>query len=391
VRVNKQFENLFHVTAEQIKGKTAADIFPPDTAAAISRNDAEVISKAAAVDMEEIYPEDDGLHTFLTVTFPLFTTKGRMYGISRISTDITERKRLEEELHESEQRLKAILASIGEGVIVADTDGRFLLYNPVAEMLTGMGATEGPVSEWSQTYGVFQPEDMTTLMPVEEMPLFKAIKGEKSNNVEMFIRNANVPEGRFLSSTGTPITDADGKLMGGVVVMRDVTEQRQLEKLLMENDKQLRTVISSIGEGIVVTDPKGRYLLLNPKAEELLGISALDASSTHWPLKSFLFEADGETPIPPDQQPLARALKGEAVQNMNVVVRHPKLEHSRYLSVNAHPLRDEHRAISAAIADFRDITEVRRLEETVQQIEKRYRSLLGTKPTEHTEERVEEL
>ena len=375
-RINKQFEQIYGVAAGTIMGKTDFEVFPEQIAEQTYKHDTQSLKLGRAIHVEEEFEAEDKLRTFITAHFPLFSVEGKLHAICSISTDITERKRLEEQLRESEQQLRAILESMGEGVVVADKEGRFTMFNPVAEMLLGMGAVAGPPEQWSAQYGMFRP-GTSEVFPLEETPLYRAMKGEAASEVEIFIRNEFVPEGRYISVTGRPIYDAEGAVMAGVVVFRDVSEQRALERLLMENDKKLQAVIKSIGEGIVVLDKRGKFLLFNPKAQELLGQGpAVGVSLKQLPAHYFLYHPDGVTPFTFEDLPLYRAFRGEVTEEVDLVIRHPSFPEPRHIRASARPIKDEYGKVAATLSDFRDISEFKRLEEALHDFKVRYRQII---------------
>ena len=91
--VNKQFEKIFGLTSDSLRGKLDHEIFPPDIADAFHRNDLRVLHSGHPVEIEETAPHADGPHTYTSVKFPLFDGNGTINGVCGISTDITERKR----------------------------------------------------------------------------------------------------------------------------------------------------------------------------------------------------------------------------------------------------------------------------------------------------------
>ncbi len=95
--VNYRFEQLFHVGREHAIGKSDADIFPPEVAAALRANDLEVLKTGAPLEREEVVPQDDGLHTYISIKFPLYSSKGIPDIVCGIATDITGRKQAEEQ------------------------------------------------------------------------------------------------------------------------------------------------------------------------------------------------------------------------------------------------------------------------------------------------------
>jgi len=96
--VNREYERLFALRRQDIVGLTDHDLFPAPIADEFRTNDLAAIERGEPVQMEEVAPAEDGLHTYVTVKFPLADRAGVAYAICGISTDITERKRAEEEV-----------------------------------------------------------------------------------------------------------------------------------------------------------------------------------------------------------------------------------------------------------------------------------------------------
>ncbi|HSE35712.1 MAG TPA: PAS domain S-box protein, partial [Blastocatellia bacterium] len=98
ILVNNRFENLFHIGKDLVVGKSDFDLFPREMAEAFRANDVKVLEAGTAIEWEEKAPQDDGPHTYLSVKFPLCDSAGVAYAVCGISTDITERKRMEVEV-----------------------------------------------------------------------------------------------------------------------------------------------------------------------------------------------------------------------------------------------------------------------------------------------------
>lgn len=93
--INRRFEKLFHVERDSFIGKTGFDICSQEIAEAWHNNDIEVLKLGRAIQVEEEAYHDDGLHSYLSLKFPLSSTKGKIYAICGISSDITVRKQAE--------------------------------------------------------------------------------------------------------------------------------------------------------------------------------------------------------------------------------------------------------------------------------------------------------
>lgn len=106
--VNKQFEDLFHVTRSQVIGKTDFDIFPQEMAERFRSNDDRVIKTNEVVRVEEVAPHDDGIHNYLSVKFPLTDHRGDVNGVAGISSDMTDLIKARQEL-ETAQAVQNLL------------------------------------------------------------------------------------------------------------------------------------------------------------------------------------------------------------------------------------------------------------------------------------------
>ncbi|WP_437320246.1 sensor histidine kinase [Sorangium sp. So ce385] len=110
ILVNRRFEELFGITREAIVGKSDDDVFSREHAEALRAFDQRALLAGTALEDEEVMPQDDGVHTYLAIKFPLRDAAGVPYAVGGISTDITERKKIEAEralLLEDEQRARA--------------------------------------------------------------------------------------------------------------------------------------------------------------------------------------------------------------------------------------------------------------------------------------------
>ncbi len=101
--VNRRFQEMFQVGGESVIGKTDYDLFPQDRADAFRAFDQRVLAVGKAMESEVIVPQQDGQHSYISIKAPLRDESGRAYAVCGISTDITERKRLSEQLREAQK------------------------------------------------------------------------------------------------------------------------------------------------------------------------------------------------------------------------------------------------------------------------------------------------
>jgi rsbT co-antagonist protein RsbR len=149
---------------------------------------------------------------------------------------------LTSELETRARTLASTLNAIADGIIVADAQGNLTHFNPAAEQMLGLGKVEVDPEAWSSTYGFFKPDG--SAFPSTELPLYRSLKGETVEGVEMIVRHAGRPQGTWLSVGSRPMLDDAGTVCGGVVVFRDIGERKRWEKelelqLVREQEKNL--------------------------------------------------------------------------------------------------------------------------------------------------------
>ena len=109
ITVNRQWETLFHCSRENIIGKSDFDIFPENFVLRFQANNAHVRKTGLAMSFEEIAPHDDGLHSYVSVKFPIKHDNGEVWAIGGVSTDITELKKVTEALRTERELLKGLI------------------------------------------------------------------------------------------------------------------------------------------------------------------------------------------------------------------------------------------------------------------------------------------
>ena len=152
--------------------------------------------------------------------------------------------------------LQLILNSLAEGVIVADKNGKFVFFNPVAKEILGLGSIDVDSSEWSDTYGCYYPDTMAPF-PSEYLPLARALQGIESQNTAIFIKNPERPNGVYISVSGKPLHDTDGSVQGGTVVFRDITDNMLTLKALRESQDRINAQFDGIPIPTYVWQYKG--------------------------------------------------------------------------------------------------------------------------------------
>ena len=133
----------------------------------------------------------------------------------------------DEELFQVQHRqvLRSVLTTLSEGVFITDAKGAVLYSSPYASQLFGAGLVTDP----SQKTGLFHSDEKLPF-PADQLPMWRALKGEEVRDVGMFVRNDNVPQGRHIRCDGIPLRDEQGLVIGSMSLVKDLEEARRSEE-----------------------------------------------------------------------------------------------------------------------------------------------------------------
>jgi len=139
-------------------------------------------------------------------------------------------------------------------------------------------------------------------------------------------------------------------------------ERKRAVEELSRTNEILQSILSSMGDAVIVADKQGNFLLFNPAAERMFGKGATQTASSEWSHQYGLYLSDKVTPFPADQLPLTRSIRGEEVNNVEVFVRHDKAPQGLWTRINGRPLRGPDGELSGGVIVCRDITEIKKEE-----------------------------
>ncbi|WP_017714872.1 EAL domain-containing protein [Kamptonema formosum] len=230
VYVNEAFSQMSGYTPEEIAGKTPSCLrgpkSDPEQVAKIRR----ALSRREPVRVELINYRKDGTEYWVELnSVPVTDVQGNLTHWVSVQRDITERKRMEQALFEEKELAQVTLQSIGDGVIATDAGARISELNPAAERLTGWKAS---VAKGLPLTKVFRIVSETTRVPVENTAETALRENRVVDMVNHCVLIARSGHEFAIDHTAAPIHASDGRIVGAVLVFRDVTQVRSQARQL---------------------------------------------------------------------------------------------------------------------------------------------------------------
>lgn len=303
-----------------------------------------------------------GREIWVTVQYaPLLSPAGETTGGVVIVEDITERKKAEEHLRESELKLRTIFERTLNPIFIADENGRYIDANQAALDFTECTRDEllGK-NMWS-----FVPPDKLEIAQQEHAPFIdhRIIETQYLVNGQIKTLLLNV----------APLEIAGKVEVFGIGV--DVTASKEAREELIREKELLEVTVSSIGDAVIAVDTGGRVTLMNKVAENLTGWERRQATGK--PLDE-VFRIINEKTGQPAENPVRRVLaSGRVVGLANHIALLARDGTRRSIADSAAPIRGRDGETLGVVLVFRDVTLERQQEEALIASEARLRLLTG--------------
>lgn len=189
----------------------------------------------------------------------------------------------EREAAQHASHLTAVFEAITDGVMVCDTRGHILQNNSAFRALLGLDeGDETALTLVEERREDFIPHDLEGKpLPKEQWPLIRALQGERVSGTDTVDLRHRTPAGQvlFLNASAAPIYDTTGNIVGAVLVLRDVTERRQLEQQRQLSERKYRSLLNSDIVGVSVSGHDGKLYEVNERLAKMFGYSKEDLLS----------------------------------------------------------------------------------------------------------------
>ncbi len=280
VRFNRAGVNLLGCAEDDMLGKTDYDFFQnKELADSFTEKDRQVLRGKEVVDIPEelLQTRDKGERILHTRKVPILNAAGEPEYLLGISEDITERKRAEQALRESQALYYSLVEQLPVGVFRKDQEGRYVLVNPWFCRLKGMKAEEflgktpqevaasevakqdptGRAGKYAAAGGDHHGQIMQTGKPIELVEEYTDAGGRK----------------QFVHAIKLPVYDPDGKVIGSQGILTDITEIKQAAEALHYEQALMAALMNTLPDVVYFKDAASRFIRVNPAMARRFGLS----------------------------------------------------------------------------------------------------------------------
>ncbi|MCM0081432.1 PAS domain S-box protein [Geomonas sp. Red32] len=312
---NRALEEFLGVDRTQVIGKSLGDLFPDDTAEANRLVDVKLARDGALQVYRSKIPRADGQSRDVIIYKDLFPAADGTVGVIGVIHDVTDLNLAQEALEGQKEFAESLVQNSILPTFVVNGNHEVVIWNHACETLTGYQACE-----------VLGVNDLWKIFHETEHPLLAdlIVKGggrlaTAYHAVESI--DDQIPDGvqteswyrdrngvlHYLVVTAAPIRDRDGKLLGAIQTLEDITARKHAQDAHEKTRRQLQLILDAAGEGIYGVDMKGKVTFVNPAGAQMMGWEPQEMLGKHHHSLGHHTKPDGRS-YPQEECPISQAL-----------------------------------------------------------------------------------
>ncbi len=359
LRLSRNYEQMLGMPLGQALGKNMDELFPGDLAKSIVEDDKRILKEGQLVLVEE---ELNG-RVYETTKFPVYID-GSPEMLAGFTVDITERKRAQEALLQSERKYRSLIETLNVGIFVTTLNGKFLQAN----------------SALAKMYGY---DNLDEFMKLRAQKLYAHVSDRKNIVTQLhkhgFVRNKEIVSTRkdgstfWISLSAVLQHNEAGQATGLLGSISDITERKRSEELIQKSEKRFRSLIENSNDALTLLAADGTVLYEGPTVGRITGYDPNERVGKN-SLES----------IYPDDLPLVQktfeSLLASAGNVVTARFRSVKRDGTIWWTeANSTNLLHEPN-VQAIVVNYRDVTERKKAEDALRESEERFRQVVEASP-----------
>jgi PAS domain S-box-containing protein len=263
VSCNENYARDLKIKSEEIKGKTDYEFYPKKLAEQYRADDKKIMASGKMENIEEKYIQDGQEVWVNTAKTPIKDEKGNVTGILGIFWDITPRKRAEEALRKSEEKLDAMLRSIGDHMSMMDKDLNIVWANKTAMKVFGDDIVGKKCFEvYHRRKEPCEPYPCLTLKAFQDGKVHE-------HDTETIDKDGKISH--YHCTANVALRDKEGKPTTVIEISRDITNRKRAEEALRKSREKLAGIIESVPDAMIMMDKEFNIVWTNDIAKGLSG------------------------------------------------------------------------------------------------------------------------
>jgi PAS domain S-box-containing protein len=356
--MNPAYAQMHGYTVEELINRPIRDVFAPEYREKLVEQ-IRTTRERGHFTYESVHIRKDG--TVFPVSVESTAIKdddGNILYLAAHVQDITEQKKIENELRDSEEKYRGLLENANDIVYSHDLQGKYLTINRAGEKITGYSREE-----------ILGGLNIAQVVAPEHLELAREMIARKLRDPSPTVYELDIisKDGKRLTlELSTRISRREGHPVAVEGIARDITERKRAEAELQKSKKQIEIILQGVAESITAQDATGRLVYANDAAAKTLGLpSAQDLMETPVQILLDRFEILDETrkAFPPEQLPGRIALREGKSAEATICYRSKETGEERWTAIKSTPVFDKDGQVQFAINIFQDITERRRTEQ----------------------------
>jgi PAS domain S-box-containing protein/putative nucleotidyltransferase with HDIG domain len=360
---------------EELRGRSVFDLVAPEDREKAAKVMRDVKSGAGPSRFELGMLCRDGVVKLAEAAGLIFNYGGEPAFMATL-VDVTERKRAEEALHESEERYRQLVETSPDAIVQTDLEGNIVALNQKTASLYGVEDVEGLVGRSAFEF----------IRPEQRERAYKSLREVLETGSGIGIEyDLSREDGTYYHAdvNVSLVRGADGEPRGFIAVIRDATARKRAETALRESEERFRKLAENLRDPVMIYDAEREQLIYgNAAAVEMLGIGVHDISALKFQdlLGRFVYEEDRDYLIEANTKAaVARSAGSVEIVDLEFRVRRADGE-IRWVRQRSYPVPTEEAAVSKTHVIWSDITERKRVEETLRESAEKYHAIAECAP-----------